>query len=156
MTPEELQAQLETVDLINTEVTAVLGQQSDDAAKIEARAIVLVGYAGALSAFLATRHPQVVLGALAYTAYAGAAAFGIVSFMLAPGWKLQIAPRHLFTKYLERSKADTLAALAATRVEMYEANIPRLRVKSRYTLLSLSCLVVGVGLMVSSIIIVAS
>jgi hypothetical protein len=145
----------ETLSLINTEVTAYLTQQADGSAKLETKAVTLVGYAGALSAFLATRHAQSVLAALAYIAYAIAAGLGIVAFMWGPELRMVAAPRALFTDYWEQSKGRTLAALAATRVKAFEANGPKLLRKARYTQLSLIFLVIGVPLMGASIIVVA-
>jgi len=94
ITPEErkLEDRLETLDLINTEVTATLTQLAEGSAKLETKAMTLVGYAGALSAFLATRHPQPALAALAYLAYAVAAGFGIMAFMAGPGLRMVGAP----------------------------------------------------------------
>jgi uncharacterized membrane protein YccC len=114
-----LAGQAETLDLINTEVTASLAQQADVSARYESKALALVGYAGALSAFLATRHAQPVLATLAYVAYGLAASFGIVVFVVASGLTSLAAPRELFNNYVRRSKARTLAALGATRVRVY-------------------------------------
>jgi len=83
----------ETLELINTEVTANLAQQADESARLEAKALVLVGYAGALSAFLATRVVQTVLATVAYAAYGLAASSGIVVFMIVSGSIQRSAPR---------------------------------------------------------------
>lgn len=58
MTPEELERQGATLKLINTELTARLARQADDSAKVDTKAIVIVGYAVAASSFLAIRHAQ--------------------------------------------------------------------------------------------------
>lgn len=149
--PSDEQLQTETLDLINTEVTTNLAQQDDVSARFESKALALVGYAGALSAFLATRHAQPVLATVAYVAYGLAAGFGIVVFMVGPGLKSFSAPRRLFNNYAQRSKTATLAALSATRVQLYEANIPELRKKYIYLITSLMFLVIGVPFMVASL-----
>jgi hypothetical protein len=64
-------------------------------------------------------------------------------------------PRELFNNYWEQSKARTLAALAATRVQAFEANGPHLRRKWFYAQLSLISLVSGVPLMAASLIVAA-
>src|SRR5260370_17645936 len=70
VTPKEPEPQAETLDLINSEISASLARQSDSGKNIDTKAVVLVGYAVAAAAFLATRHAQPVLAALAYIAYA--------------------------------------------------------------------------------------
>ena len=77
MTSDIPESQAEALELVNAEVTARLARQSLGGAQIDTKAIVLVGYAGAASAFLATRHFQPVLAAMAFAAYAGAAAAGL-------------------------------------------------------------------------------
>src|SRR5260370_9814981 len=78
VTPKEPEPQAETLDLINSEISASLARQSDSGKNIDTEAVVLVGYAVAAAAFLATRHAQPLLAALAYIAYAAAAPFGTV------------------------------------------------------------------------------
>src|SRR5258708_10562218 len=70
VTPKEPEPQAETLDLINSEISASLARQSDSGKNIDTKAVVLVGYAVAAAAFLATRHAQPVLAPLAYIAYA--------------------------------------------------------------------------------------
>ena len=74
MTSDIPESQAEALELVNAEVTARLARQSLGGAQIDTKAIVLVG---AASAFLATRHFQPVLAAMAFAAYAGAAAAGL-------------------------------------------------------------------------------
>jgi hypothetical protein len=150
VTPNELDSQAETLDLINTEISASLARQSGSGTSIDTKAVVLVGYAGAAAAFLATRHAQPVLADLAYIAYAAAASFGI--------WAAAVRlyqdvpdPRWLFNRYLARSKADVLAALAATRVEVFESNASKHQRKATRWWISLACLAAGMTLMLFSI-----
>ena len=76
-----------------------------------------VGYPGAASPFLATRHAQPVLAAFAYAACAAA---GIWSYAVRIYQDLP-EPRLLFTDYLQKTKAQTLAA---TRVQAFEDIVP--------------------------------
>lgn len=143
VTPWDLQSYTQTLEVINTEITASLTRQSDAGAKIDTKAGLLVGYAVVASSFLATRHAQPVLAALAYAAYALAAAFGIWAYAVRMYQDVP-EPRQLFNSYLARSKAQTLAALAATRVEVFESNEQKHARKARRWWLSVACLVVGV------------
>lgn len=154
VTPEELEGQIETLDLINIEVTASLASQSDDSAKIDTKAVVLVGYAGAAATFLATLHAQVqpVLAALAYAAFAMAAGFGIGVFAVSR-FAIVPKPRGLFEGYAAGSKAEALVFLAASKAKAYESNDARQKKKARRWRTSLAALGCGIPLMVVSIIV---
>ena len=52
VTPKEPEPQAETLDLINSEISASLARQSDSGKNIDTKAVVLVGYAVAAAAFL--------------------------------------------------------------------------------------------------------
>lgn len=147
---DELTRQAETLDLINTEITASLTRQSDARTSIDSKAVVLVGYTGAVAGFLATRHPQLALAVLAYVAFAAAAAFGIWAYAIRYHEDVP-APRELFNEYWKKPKADALAALAATRAEVFESNAGLEKLKAMRWRLSLISLVVGMVLMVFAI-----
>lgn len=147
---DQLEDHAETLELINTEVTASLSRQSDAARNIDTKAIALVGYAGAAATFLATRHPQAVLATFAYAAYALAALFGIWSYAVRGHHNVPY-PRGLFNEYWTRPRAEALAALAATRAEAFETNAEEHRRKARRWWLSLAALTIGVTLMVLSL-----
>lgn len=147
--PPRIQA--DTAELINTEISASLTRQVSSGSSIDTKAVVLVGYSAAASSFLAARHTQPALAALAYLGYVAAAGFGIWAY----GVRLYRdvpSPRRLFDGYLAKSKPETLAALAATRVEAFESNAVKLGQKARWWLLSLVSLAVGVTAMVLSLI----
>ena len=146
----QLENHTETLELINTEVTAGLARQSDAAKNIDAKAIVLVGYTGAAATFLATRHPQAILAVLAYGAYALAAALGIWAYSV-HGHHNVPYPRELFNRYWTRSKSEALAALAATRAEAFDSNTEELKRKAKRWWLSLAALAIGIVLMVLSL-----
>lgn len=147
VTPE---MQQDVLELINTEVAGRLTRQSAAGAQIDTKAIVLVGYVVAASSFLATQHPQPVLAGLAYAAYAGAAGSGILAY--AVGTYQDVPdPRRLLNTYGTRSKSDTLARLAATRVEAFERNASKHERKAAEWKVSLAALIIGVALMLASI-----
>jgi hypothetical protein len=138
--------QVETLELINAEVTASLARQSDAGGSIDTKAVILVGYAAAVASFLATRHAEPVLAMLAYAAYGIAAGFGIWAYAVR-FYQDVPEPRQLFNGYLSRPKAEVLAALAATRVEVFESNERKHVRKVRRWQISVVSLVVGVALM---------
>lgn len=77
MTPEQLENLAPALELINSEITASMARQADASQRLDTKAVLLVGYAGAAASFLATRHAQPVLAALAYAAYGACAGAGI-------------------------------------------------------------------------------
>lgn len=134
--------QADTLELINAEITSSLARQVASGASIDTKAVILVGYAGAASSFLATRHSQPVLATLAYVAYAAAGGFGIWAYAIRMYQDVP-SPRRLFDGYLTRPKPETLAALAATRVAAFENNASKYSQKAQYWLISLLSLAVG-------------
>jgi hypothetical protein len=149
-TPEGLNRQVETLELINNEVTATLAAQYDSAARIDTKAAILVGYAGAAASFLATRHARPVLAALAYVAFGVAVGFGISAYAVF-FYENVPKPRRLFNRYLGRTKPETLAALAATRVKVIERNAHRIHQKVKRWWISLGTLTIGMVFMISAI-----
>jgi hypothetical protein len=138
---------VQTLTLINAEITAALARTADSSARIDNKAIVLVGYAAAAASFLATRHPEPVLAGLAYAAYAAAAGFGTWAYAV-QAYADAPDPRILFNSYWQRSPADVLAALAATRAQAFQANA-RLRGRKRQRWwASLASLAAGIVLMI--------
>lgn len=140
----------ETLALINAEIAAALTRASDSSSRIDNKAIVLVGYAAAAASFLATRHPQPILAATAYIAYALAAALGIWAYAVqtytdAPD------PDALFTLYWDQPQADVLAALAATRAQAFKANTRKRAQKRQRWWASLTSLAAGIILMILAI-----
>lgn len=153
MTPHDrqLEDQAETLDLINTEVTASLTQQADESAKLDTKALTLVGYIGVLSAFLSTRQAETGIAFAAYTAYATAAILDITVFMLSPGLRMAATPKDLYDDYSNKSRVRTLAALTKARVAAFEENREKLLRKAKFAQFSVIFLVAGVALMAISI-----
>jgi hypothetical protein len=149
---DDLTLHAETLELINNEVTARLAAQVDSATGIDTKAGVLVGYAGAAASFLATRHAQPVLAALAYVAFGAAVGFGVWAYAIRKVYGAVPKPRKLFTQYRERPKAEVLAALAATRVLAIERNGTELDLKVKRWWISLGALAAGMVLMISAIV----
>ncbi len=151
MTPDELERQAETLAFINSELVGRLDRQSDSLAKIDNKAVLVVGYALAAASFLATRHAQPVLASLAYAVYAAAAGCGIATLALRN--YPDIDCRWLVNGYAERSRAAILAALAANRVEDFEFKKCRMKAKARGWWVSVAALVIGTILMVTAILV---
>src|SRR5260370_23859260 len=118
VTPKEPEPQAETLDLINSEISASLARQSDSGKNIDTKAVVLVGYAVAAAAFLATRHAQPVLAALAYIAYAAAGSFGIWAYPIPPYHDVP-DPRELFNGDFGPPQASGAPALGAKQEEAF-------------------------------------
>ncbi|MES4886173.1 hypothetical protein ABVB69_37650 [Streptomyces sp. NPDC000349] len=83
MTPQEFEDQKETLELISSELAARLTRQSESGAKVDTKAIFLVGFAATAAQFLASRSFEPFTGAAAFVAYAVAVGFGISVFNLA-------------------------------------------------------------------------
>ena len=152
MTPDELERQAETLDLINSELTARLDRQADSDAKIDTKAVTLIGYAVVAASFLATRHPQVILASLAYGFYAIAVLLSLSAYALAR-YRDVPDPRALFNRYAARPKSVALVALAAQRVKAFEANARQHERKSSLWRASSVSLLLGVTLMIVSIVV---
>lgn len=146
MTPEQLEDHADALELLNSEITASLSRQAGSGQRLDAKAVLLVGYAGAAASFLATRHAQPVLAAFAYAAYGACVAAGIWTYAVRLYQDVP-EPRRLFTDYLPKSRAQILVALAATRVTAFEDNVPKQARKVQRWWISLGSLVIGVTLM---------
>ncbi len=144
--PAQLPQHDDTLELINTEVTASLARLSDSGSRIDTKATFLVGSATTAATFLATRHAETALAALAYAAYGLAAGFGIWAYAVRLYQDVP-EPRHLFNSYYAQPRAQVLAALAATRVEAFESNAHKHASKARRWWMSVLSLAVGVTLM---------
>jgi hypothetical protein len=146
MTPEQLENHADALELLNSEISASLGRQAGSGQRLDAKTVLLVGYAGAAASFLATRHAQHLLAALAYAGYGICAATGIWAYAVRIYQDVP-EPRRLFTEYLPKTRAQTLAALAATRVRAFEDNAPKHARKARLWWISLGSLLIGMTLM---------
>jgi hypothetical protein len=147
---EDLSSHIETLELINNEIRDSLARLSDADARVDTKAIVLVGYAGGVAAFLATRHAQVVFAGLAFTAFGLSAICGILSYAFRKPDDAPY-PRSLLNRYMTRPRADTLVAIAATRARVYENNKKKLTEKVRIWRAGLAILAAGIILMIISI-----
>jgi len=141
---------VDNLKLINTELADRLARQSTAGTQIDTKAMVLVGYVAAASSFLATQHSELVLAALAYTAYAAAAGFGVWAYAVRSSEDVP-DPRTLLNEYADRARIDTLTELAATRVEVFESNQPELDLKAKRWARSLTALFIGIALMLAAL-----
>ena len=140
---------MNTLELINTELTGRLARQAEARAQIDTKAVVLVGYVAAASSFLAIRHSQPVLTWLALAAFAIAAGFGVAVFAVRKYKEVPI-PQSFFDKYSPRPKSAALTALATARVYAFEQNEPKNKHKVWWRM-SLVTLMIGVALMFAAL-----
>ena len=147
---KELELREDTLELINSEIAGRLVRQADSSAKIDSKATALTGYALAAASFLATRHVQPVLAGLAYGTFAVAAVLSVAASAVGSHTDVPES-RPLFNKYATRTRAETLAALGATRVRTFEENARRHARKGRLWLAAVGNLGAGVVLMISAI-----
>ncbi|MER5524847.1 hypothetical protein ABT075_09585 [Streptomyces sp. NPDC002677] len=144
MTPAELTAQEPTLELLNNEAAARLTRQSDSLAKIDTKAVFLIGFAATAAQFLATHKHHDVLAYCAFAAYAVSLLTGVQTFRVAEYKDLE--PRPLVVNYVHLTKALALIRLASSRASLFEENQRRHQKKARYWTLSLWSLIVGLGL----------
>ncbi|MBT2511586.1 hypothetical protein J7I98_38570 [Streptomyces sp. ISL-98] len=141
MTPAELEAQKSTLELLNSEASSRLARQSDSLAKIDTKAVFLIGFAATAAQFLAThKHHDV----LAFAAYAVTLLTGVQTIRVAEHKDLELSP--MLVAYVRSPKSRVLAELAASRALVFEKNKRRHELKARYWVVSLWSLVVGLGL----------
>lgn len=144
MTPAELEAQKETLELLNTEAASRLTRQSESLSKIDTKAVFLIGFAATAAQFLATHKHHDVLAYCAFAAYAISLLAGVQTFRVAEYKDLE--PRHLVVSYARLSKELALIRLASSRASLFEENQRRHQKKAGYWLVSLGSLIVGLGL----------
>ncbi|MFD5891765.1 hypothetical protein ACFWHQ_38240 [Streptomyces sp. NPDC060334] len=144
MTPQELRDREPNLELINNEIASRMTRQSEAGAKIDAKAVFLVGFAATATQFLASRPFEPYAGTAAFVAYVVGIGTGISIFSLAK--YEDIEPRAVLDSHGRDGKPTTLLALAATRVTMFEKNrVVHTRKTKRWTV-SLTAVVVGVCL----------
>jgi hypothetical protein len=149
-TPQELRDQEPTLELINSELASRMVRQAESGAKVDTKAVFLVGFAATATQFLASRSFEPFTGTAAFTAYAVAISFGVSIFNLAE--YEDIKPREVLDTYGRSSKGAALMDLAATRVGMFEKNEKVHTRKTKRWTVSLTAIVVGICLSTVSIV----
>ncbi|WP_233436171.1 hypothetical protein [Streptomyces anulatus] len=147
MTPAEIEAQTDTLELLNNEVTSRLARQSESLAKIDTKAVFLIGFAATAAQFLATHQRHEVLAYCAFAAYAIALVTGVLTFRVAEHKDLE--PRPMLAAHVGSPKGRVMAELAASRAVIFEKNKERHEEKVRYWAVSLWSL--GAGLCLSTV-----
>src|SRR3954464_15485115 len=108
-----LQEQVDTLELINTEIAGRLARQAAAGSQVDTKAALLAGVAATATQFLATRKdPAPVFAHLAYVAYACAFLTAVGAYALARYQDVP-DPRGLIRECVQLSKAEVLARLAA-------------------------------------------
>lgn len=144
MTPAELEAQQPTLELLNSETASRLARQSDSLAKIDTKAVFLIGFAATAAQFLATHKHHGVLAYFAFAAYAVTLLTGVQTIRVTEHKDLELRP--MLNAHVRLPKYQVLAQLAASRAAIFEENQRRHELKARYWSVSLWSLVVGLGL----------
>ncbi len=147
MTPQELEDQEQILKLINSELAARLARQAESGAKVDTKAIFLVGFAATAAQFLASRNFEPFTGAAAYAVAIG---FGIAVFNLAAYEDLK--PRETLGTYARSTKGATLGALAGTRVGFFEKNDILHRRKTKRWTVTLTAVAAGIFLSTVSLV----
>jgi hypothetical protein len=147
MTQQELDAQVQTLELINNEMAARLARQSDSIGKVDTKAVVVVGFVATAAQFLAAHKPQPILAGIAFAAYAVALVAGVLAFRVAEYKDLE-ADR-LLEDNARRTKAQALMQLAATRSGIFVEN--RAQLNRKGTCWTVSLCAVSVGLVLSTV-----
>lgn len=150
MTPQELQERESNLELINSEIASRMARQSEAGAKVDTKAVFVVGFAATAAQFLAARPFEPYSGTAAFVAYAVAISVGISIFNLAK--YEDIDPRKVLDAHGREEKAATLMALAATRVTMFETNSQVHERKTKRWAISLAAIAVGICLSTVSIV----
>jgi hypothetical protein len=141
----------DALERIYTEIAAAYDRLSDALVSIDAKTVLVVGYALAASAFLATQHVQKALEILAYVSFGLAVLFAIFAYAVRNYQELE--PRIIFNDYYDKKNAQLLRELSATRVRHYEHNKNLLHAKVRHWWRSLTMLILGTVLMISGILV---
>ncbi|MET7636782.1 hypothetical protein ACWCW2_41540 [Streptomyces sp. NPDC001773] len=144
MTPEELAEQEPTLELLNNEVASRLTRQSDSLAKIDTKAVFLIGFAATAAQFLATHKHHDFLAYCAFGTYAVSLIMGALSIRVAEYKDLE--PREMIEAHVGLPKSQVLIALAASRTSIFEANKRRHEGKARFWAASLWTLALGLVL----------
>ncbi|MER6349760.1 hypothetical protein ACWC10_25310 [Streptomyces sp. NPDC001595] len=144
MTPAELEAQESTLELLNNETAARLARQVDSLAKIDSKAVFLIGFAATAAQFLATHKHHTALAYCAFAAYAASLLAGVQTFRVAAHKDLE--PRPMIVTHVRSPKSRVLIELAASRASIFEENKKRHDQKVRYWTISLWSLAGGLVL----------
>lgn len=138
------------LELLNGELSSRLNRQEDASSKIDTKVAFLLGLIATATQFLATRHPQPVLGTLAFLSYAAAFALGTPALVIRS--YSEIEPKDLLDRYGDKSKVETLLALCAVRVDTFEKNDTKHQRKTTWWWRSFIATIVGLVLSVTAIV----
>ncbi|MBZ6107956.1 hypothetical protein KVH20_37110 [Streptomyces olivaceus] len=144
MPPAELEEQKDTLELLNSEAASRLTRQSESLAKIDTKAVLLIGFAATAAQFLATRAHHDVLAYCALAAYAVTLLTGVQTIRVAEHKELELRP--MLAAHVRSPKSRVLAELAATRASIFEQNKRRHECMARYWTVSLWSLIAGLSL----------
>jgi hypothetical protein len=143
-----LEDQVPTLEVINKEITDALSRQTASLTQIDTKAALLAGVAATAAQFLAGRTttvPEAIFAMWAFISYGVAFVCALAAYAVARTRDVP-SPRGLVGECIHLSKAETLARLVATRVEVHEANRGRSLYKAVLWWASVLALTLGLGL----------
>jgi hypothetical protein len=137
--------QIDAWKLLNSELSARLTRQDASMARVETKAIVVLGFAATAAQFLSTKNPfktpwSILFAVLAFVAYGLAFAVGIWSFRVAKFADLE--GRRLLQLHTE-SELELLGKLIGTREEIFTRNAKSAKKKAQAWWWSLYLLAAG-------------
>jgi hypothetical protein len=141
-----LDDQIDTLELVNKEVLDRLTRLSASGSQVDTKSALVAGVAATATQFLATRQaPQPTFSALAFTAFAIAFATAVAAYAVTRHQDVP-DPNDLAQNFVQRTKAETLAVLIATRARTFKVNIKKHRRKVRLWWVSVCFLSLGLAL----------
>jgi hypothetical protein len=140
----------ETLELINVELAERQARQAAAAAAVEARSLVVVGFAAAAAQFLATRDGQPLLQRAAFAAYAVSALAGLAGLAVRPA-RSQPTAEALLDGYPREPRDESLARLAAARVAALQESSARQQRRIRCWWVAVGALAVATVLSIVAI-----
>lgn len=123
---EDAHEHAETLELINAELGQRQAGVTAAATAVQARSVLLIGFAAAAAQFLATRAGAPGLQRAAFAGYAVSAACGVAALAVRPAAAAPAADV-LVEDLAHQSRAEALARLAAARVALLRADTGRQR-----------------------------
>jgi hypothetical protein len=121
--------QIDTFELLNKEIADRLARLAASGNQLDTKSALLAGAAATATQFLATRpSPQPVLAVLAFIAFGGAFFFALTAYVATRHY--DVPEPDALLSFTDKSRAEVLARLVATRVAAFMRNHRRHRRKA--------------------------
>lgn len=137
-----IEDQADTLDLINKEIADRLGRLATSGNQLDTKSALLAGVAATATQFLATRPgPQPLLATLAFIAFGGAFLLALSAY--AATRHHDVPEPEALLSFTDKTRAEVLARLVATRAAAFGNNQRRHRRKAMLWGCSVGLLTVG-------------